>query len=127
MVPSANSREPYQRPRSGGTKGGASSLTSDPSGRLSGDGSVRPKGLAQLSGQGPLPADAAPLPLGQPAPDAELLAVREGELEAVLPHHAAPTDLLGLPGGRSPLGEEQIGVDAQAVGLVLPRPAGHGP
>ena len=30
------------------------------------------------------------------------------------------TDLLGLAGGRAALGKEEIGVDAEAVGLVLP-------
>ena len=44
----------------------------------------------------------------------------EGVLEAVLAHDAAPADLLGLPGGGAPLGEEQVGVDAEAVGVVLP-------
>ena len=35
-------------------------------------------------------------------------------------HHAAAADLLGLPRRRATLGEEQIGVDAQTVGLVVP-------
>ncbi len=42
------------------------------------------------------------------------------ELEAVLAHDAAAADLLGLPGRRSPLREEEVGIDAQAVGVVLP-------
>src|SRR4051812_24547352 len=42
----------------------------------------------RATGEGPLAADAAALPLAQPAPDAELLAVGEGVLEAVLPHDA---------------------------------------
>ena len=33
---------------------------------------------------------------------------------------AAATDFLGLTRGRSPLGEEQVGVDAEAVRVVVP-------
>ena len=68
----------------------------------------------------PAAAQAATLALGQPAPDAELLAVVERVLQALHAHHAPAADLLGLPGGRSPLREEQVGVDPEAVGLVLP-------
>ena len=75
---------------------------------------------AGATGEGPLAAEAAALPLAHAAPDAELLAVGERVLEAVLAHDAAAADLLGLPGGRTPLGEEQVGVDAEAVGVVLP-------
>ncbi len=41
-------------------------------------------------------------------------------LEAVFAHDAAATDLLGFPGGRAALREEQIGIDPHAVGLQLP-------
>ena len=41
-------------------------------------------------------------------------------LQAVLAHDATPADLLGLPGGGSPLREEQVRVDSHAVGLQLP-------
>ena len=44
----------------------------------------------------------------------------EGELEALLAHDAAAADLLGLARRRAPLGEEEVGVDTEAVGLVLP-------
>ena len=71
-------------------------------------------------GQGALATDAPPLALGQAAPDAELLAVGQGVLEAGLTHDAAPAHLLGLPGGRPALGEEEVGVDTEAVRLVLP-------
>ena len=64
--------------------------------------------------------DAAPFTLAEPAPDAELLAVTEGELEALLAHHAAAADLLGLPRRCAPLGKEQVGIDAEAVGMLLP-------
>ena len=44
----------------------------------------------------------------------------QGVLEAVLPDDATPADLLGLPRRRPALGEEEVGVDAHAVGLCLP-------
>ena len=69
------------------------------------------------AGQGPGTAEAAALPLAHAAPDTELLAVRQGVLEAVLPDDAAPADLLGLAGRRAPLGKEQVRVDAHAVCL----------
>src|SRR5688572_27810599 len=56
-------------------------------------------GAGLAAGHGPLAADAAPLALAHPAPDAELLAVGQGVLEALGPHHAALADLLGLPRG----------------------------
>ena len=61
------------------------------------------------AGQGPGPAQPAALPFAHPTPDAELLAVGQGVLEAVLAHDAAPADLLRFSGRRSPLGEEQSG------------------
>ena len=61
----------------------------------------------------------------QAAPDAELLAVRQGVFEAVLTHNAAAADLLGLPGGGASLREEEVWVDTHAVRLVLPCLARH--
>ena len=62
----------------------------------------------------------AALTLGEAAPDAELLAVGERVFEAVDADLAAPAHGLGFPGGRTPLGEEEIGVDPEAVGVLLP-------
>ena len=67
----------------------------------------------------PLAADAAPLALGEPTPDAELLAVLEGELEALL-RTTHPRQTSFASRGGTPLGEEEVGIDAEAVGLVLP-------
>src|SRR5262249_53779520 len=72
--------------------------------------------------QRPLAPDPAPLTLGETAPDAELLAVGERVLEAVLADLASPAHRLGLAGGRTPLGEKEVGVDAEAVGVLLPPP-----
>jgi hypothetical protein len=69
---------------------------------------------------GPLPPKAAPLALTETTPDAELLAVDERVLEAVESYHTSATDLLGLAGRGATLWEEQVGVDTEAVGLVLP-------
>src|SRR5687767_14607929 len=71
-------------------------------------------------GECPGTAEAPALALAHPAPDAELLAVAQRVLQAVLAHHAAAAHLLGLPGRGAPLREEEIGIDAQAVGVVLP-------
>src|SRR5581483_8400713 len=106
-----------------------------PAGPVAGTGSGRgphhrgPAGRPGLSsgggaggpaGEGPLAADPAALALAHAAPDAELLTVLERVLEALLAHDAAAADLLGLPGGRASLREEQVGVDAQTVRVVLP-------
>ena len=82
--------------------------------------SVRRTPSGGSPGERPLAAHPAALPLGQPAPDPELLAVGERVLEAVDPHLAAPAHRLGLPRGGAPLGEEQVGIDPQAVGPLLP-------
>src|SRR5688572_2267655 len=66
-------------------------------------------------GEGSLAPEPAAFALAHAAPDAELLAVLERELEALLTHHAPPADLLGLSRRRTPLGEEQVGIDAEAV------------
>ena len=69
---------------------------------------------------GPLTADPPALTLGQSAPDAELLAVLKRELEAVLAHDTTTADLLGLSRRRPALREEEIGIDTETVGVVLP-------
>jgi hypothetical protein len=69
---------------------------------------------------GTLTSQAAALALGEPAPDAEFLTVGEGVLETLLSHFATSTDFLGLAGGCAALGKEEVGVDPQAIGLVLP-------
>src|SRR4051794_335390 len=67
-----------------------------------------------------LAPETAPLTLAEPAPDPELLAVHQRELEALETHDAAPAHLFRLAGARPALGKEQIGIDAEAVRLVLP-------
>jgi hypothetical protein len=81
---------------------------------------LRRSGRDLAGGQGALAAKASTLTLGQATPDAELLAVRERVLEALQAHDAATADLLGLTGGRPALGEEEVGIDPEAVRLVLP-------
>ena len=71
-----------------------------------------------------LAADPAALPLGHAAPDPELLAVPQRVLEALGLHLAAAADGLGLLGGGAALGEEQVGIDSEAVGALLPAPVG---
>ena len=70
-------------------------------------------GAGAAGGLGTLAAQATTLALGQPAPDAELLAVHQRVLEAVDAHDTATADFLGLTGGRATLGEEEVGVDAR--------------
>src|SRR5438309_11116083 len=78
------------------------------------------------AGDGPGPADAAALALAHAAPDPELLAVLQGELEAILTDDAPAADLFGLPGRRPSLRKEQVRIHAEAVGQVLPAPlSGH--
>src|SRR5581483_1755243 len=78
------------------------------------------RGRRGATGERALAAEAATLPLGQAAPDAELLAVAQRVLEALEAHLAAAAHGLRLPGGRTTLGEEQVGVDAEAIGPLLP-------
>src|SRR6185436_6654216 len=68
----------------------------------------------------PGPAHPAPLPLAEPAPDAELLAVGERVLQALVLDLTAPAHALGLPGRCPSLREEEVGIDPQAVGPLLP-------
>ena len=74
----------------------------------------------RASGQSPLSTQPTALALAHSTPYAELLAVTQGVLEAVLAHDAAPTNFLGLFGARPALREKQIGVDAQTVRIVPP-------
>src|SRR5215218_3558111 len=85
-------------------------------------GSGRGRAAGGAAGEGPGPTDPTALALAHATPDAELLPVGEGVLEALVPHDAAPAHLLGLLGGGSPLGEEEVRVHAEAVGEVLPPP-----
>jgi hypothetical protein len=77
-------------------------------------------GRGVATGQGASPTDATPLALAHAPPDAELLAVGQCVFEAVLTHHAPPADLLGFPGGRTALREEEVWIDAEAVRPLLP-------
>ncbi len=70
--------------------------------------------------EGALLADPSSLPLREAAPDTELLALQQGELEAFHPHLAGSADRLRLAGRGTALGEEKVGVGALAVGLFLP-------
>ena len=72
------------------------------------------------TGDGTLAADAATLTLAEATPDAELLAVGQGVLKAVGANLAALAHGLGLLGGCTALGEEEIGVDTEAVRRSLP-------
>ncbi len=63
---------------------------------------------------------AAALPLGQPAPDAEALVVRQRVLQALGPHLAAGADALGLAGGAALLREERLRVGLGAERPFLP-------
>src|SRR5262249_21687144 len=85
--------------------------TSTPRGRSRPASPLRGRGVPRAAGQGPLAAEAATLPLAEPVPNAELLAVHEGVLEAILPHHAPPADGLGLSRRSAALRKEQVGVD----------------
>ena len=67
-----------------------------------------------------VPSLALPSPLAQATPDAELLAVGEGVLEAVATDFTTLADGLGFLRGSATLGEEQIGIDAQTVCGSLP-------
>src|SRR5207248_576631 len=83
----------------------------------SGRGNRRRRGPGR---DGPLAADAAAFPLGEPTPDPELLPVPQRVLEALHTHLAAATHALGLLGGGPAFREEQVGVDAETVRSVLP-------
>jgi len=69
---------------------------------------------------GALPTQATSLTLGEPAPDTELFAVGKRIFKALHTHFASPAHFFGLTGGCTTLGKEQIGIDTQAVCLILP-------
>ena len=66
-------------------------------------------------------ADLPAFPLGETAPDPELLAADDGELEALDANFAGRADRFGLARGSAAFRKEQIGVGASAAGVVLPR------
>src|SRR3954470_19332696 len=97
--------------RSAGARNSTTTRRSRP-GSKSVDPPVRSGGEgAALALERPLAADPAAFPLRQAAPDAELLAVAQGVLEALHPDLTAPAHRLGLLGGGTPLGEEEVGID----------------
>lgn len=81
------------------------------------DGSL---GNSSLGDESPLFADLSPLALGESSPDAELLALVNGELETLGLNLAFTADGFRLSGGGAALGEEKVGVCAPAIGVVLP-------
>ena len=78
-------------------------------------------GCGSSTRQRTLPANTTTLTLAHSAPNAELLAVTKGELEAVLSDNAATADFFGFTGACPALWEEEIRIDAKTVGHVLPR------
>ena len=64
--------------------------------------------------------EAATLPLGEAAPDAEALVVGQRVVEARVLDLAAQADALGLAGGAALLGEERLGVGLRAQRAFLP-------
>ena len=85
---------------------------------------VRSGAADAARGLGALATQAATLTLGQPAPDAELFTVRERVLEALTTNDATTTHFFGFARACTTLGEEEIGVDTETVGLVLPPSVG---
>src|SRR5687768_14820811 len=73
------------------------------------------------AGQGPLTADAATFTLAHTTPNTELFPITQGIFEAFVAHDAATAHLFCLARGRAPLGEEQVGIDAETIGRRLPR------
>jgi len=69
---------------------------------------------------GALTAQATTLTLRQTTSDAELLTVSECVFETLLANFATSAYLFGFTGGGATLGEKEVGVHSQAVGLVLP-------
>lgn len=67
-----------------------------------------------------LATNPTPFTLAHATPDAELLAVRKGELETVILDNAATADFFGLAGRRTTLGKEEVWIDTEAVGKLLP-------
>src|SRR5690606_27744331 len=85
--------------------------------------------LGRVAGPPAESADPAALLLGGATPDPEPFGVLEGVLEALARDGAAGAD--GLRGGDgvlvAPLGEEQVGVNADAGAVVHPTGVGDGP
>ena len=67
-----------------------------------------------------LATELAALTLRETAPNSELFPVRQGVLEALIAHDAAFAHFLGFAGGGSSFRKEEVGIDAKAVGLILP-------
>jgi hypothetical protein len=70
--------------------------------------------------EGPAAADAAAFTLAHSAPDAKLLSIGEGVLEAILADDTTPAHLFGFTGRRTSLRKEQVWVNTHTVGLALP-------
>src|SRR3954470_23849048 len=64
--------------------------------------------------------EAAPLPLGQTAPDAEALVMGQRVFEASVAHLATQADSLGFAGRAALLGEKRLGVGLSAQSALLP-------
>jgi len=69
-----------------------------------------------LTFEGTLTTDASTFTFAHTAPDTKLLAVGEGIFETVDSYDTTAANVFGLAGGSTTLGEEQIGVDPEAVG-----------
>jgi hypothetical protein len=69
---------------------------------------------------GALATQPAALTLGESTPDTELFTIGQGVLEAFATNNAAFANFFGFAGAGTTLGEEEIGVNAKAVCLVLP-------
>jgi len=65
-------------------------------------------------------ADLASLALGHRAPDTELLARNDGELEALSAHRTLATDLLSGARGCTSFREKEVRVCAATIGEILP-------
>jgi hypothetical protein len=63
----------------------------------------------------------SPLSFREPSPDAEFLAVDDGELQAIGTYCALPADLFRRPRRCASFREEQVGIGAATIGQVLPR------
>jgi len=91
-----------------------------PSRWAAGDQAGEPARANPQASERPLPPYPAALPFAHAPPNAEFLTVGEGVLEALVSNHAAPAYFLGLLGGGASLGKEEVGVDPEAVGEILP-------
>lgn len=71
---------------------------------------------------GALPTKPSSFTLRQTSPDTEFFSVLKGVFEAIVFDFAASTDLFCLAGRGPSLGEEEVGVNTEAICLLLPRP-----